>query len=158
MRRSFGRTYIPGFIDLKRWLKLWIYTWNDNNNNELYWYIIHPWYCIWSNILQTRKSILSKSKTREGADWFRPSVDRHTNLTEIKTWQILQRRLTYVLRKRRYWNTTDCVISSLQHVWKPFIQKKFHKIELSVSSRFLPFNFAAAACHKNRLNYQSIEE
>ena len=36
--------------------------------------------------------------------------------------------------------------------------RKFHKIELSISSRFLPFNFAAATCHKNRLNYQSIEE
>lgn len=40
----------------------------------------------------------------------------------------LQRRLTYVLRKRRYWNTTDCVISSLQHVWKPLIEENFRKL------------------------------
>ena len=42
--------------------------------------------------------------------------------------KILQRRLRYVLRKRRYWNTTDCVISSLQHVWKPLIQENFTKL------------------------------
>ena len=58
-------------------------------------------------------------------DFCRPS---YKYLTEIKTWQILQRRLRYVLRKRRYWNTTDCVISSLQHVWKPLIQENFTKL------------------------------
>ena len=127
MRRSFGRTYIPGFIDLKRWLKLWIYTWNENNNNELYLYIIHPCYCIWSNILQTTKSILSKSKhEREpiDVDFCRPSYksDRDRNVANFAA------ELTYEFRKRRYWNTTDCVISSLQRVWKPLIEENFRKL------------------------------
>ena len=157
MRRSFGRTYIPGFIDLKRWLKLWIYTWNENNNNELYLYIIHPCYCIWSNILQTTKSILSKSKhEREpiDVDFCRPSYksDGNKNVANFAA------EVDICVKKKKilkyYWL---CYLELTACLKTPH-WRKFQKIGLSISSSFLSFNLAAAKCHKNRLNYQTIEE
>ena len=122
-----------------------------------YKYIIHPWYCIWSNILQTRKSILSKSKhEREpiDVDFCRPSYksDGNKNVANFAA------EVDICVKKKKilkyYWL---CYLELTACLKTPH-WRKFQKIELSISSSFLSFNLAAAKCHKNRLNYQTIEE